>query len=67
MPVAMLLPADDTVYQLIVPDEDVAFKVTTPLPQILLLVTLVMVGLALTDATTPVLEAVVHPFTVAST
>jgi hypothetical protein len=59
-------PPVDAAYQLIVPAEAVAPKFTVPAPQREPGVVPVMVGMALTVAVTAVLEAVVHPFAVAS-
>jgi hypothetical protein len=54
-------------YQLIVPADEVAVKVTFSVLQKLFVDALVIIGLALTVAITGVLEAVVHPLNVAST
>jgi len=59
-------PPVDALYQLIVPAEAVAPKFTVPVPQREPGVVPVMVGMALTDAVTAVLESVVQPFAVAS-
>jgi len=63
----MLLPPEDKVYQLIVPAEAVALKVTVPLLHLLASVVPVIAGRALTVAATAVREEVVQPFAVAST
>ena len=60
-------PPDDAAYQLMIPAEAVAPRVTVPVPQTDPGVVLVIVGTTLTVAVTDVLDAVVHPFTVAST
>jgi hypothetical protein len=60
-------PPDDAAYQLIIPAEAVAPRVTVPVPQTDPGVVLVIVGTMLIVAVTDVLEAVVHPFAVAST
>jgi hypothetical protein len=52
---------------LIVPAEAVAPKVTVPVPQTDPGVVFVIVGITFIVAVTGVLEAVVHPFAVAST
>lgn len=54
-------------YQLRVPAEAVAPKLTLPVPQPEFGVVPVMVGMVFTVATTSVLEAVVQPLSVAST
>ena len=66
-PVPKLVPPVDTSYQLIVPADAVAPRVTVPLAQTLPGVVAVIVGTVFTVATTGVLEAVVQPFKVAST
>ena len=60
-------PPDDAAYQLIIPAEAVAPRVTVPVPQTDPGVVLVIVGTLLIVAVIDVLEAVVHPFDVAST
>jgi hypothetical protein len=60
-------PPDDAAYQLIVPAEAVAPRITVPVPQRDAEVVPVIVGIVLTVAVTGVLEAVVHPLFVAST
>jgi len=67
VPVPKLVPPVATSYQVIVPADAVAPRVTVPLPQTLPGVVAVIVGMALTVAITAVLEAVVQPFKVAST
>jgi hypothetical protein len=67
MPVASDAPPVEAAYQLIVPADAVAPKVTVPVPQILAGVLAVIVGIAFTVAAIAVLEAVVHPALVAST
>ena len=52
---------------MIIPAEAVAPRVTVPVPQTDPGVVLVIVGTLLIVAVTDVLEAVVHPFAVAST
>jgi hypothetical protein len=59
-------PPVNAAYQLIVPAEAVAPNVTVPVPQREPGVVPVMVGMVLTVAVIAVLEAVVHPFAVAS-
>ena len=54
-------------YQLMVPAEAVVPNITVPVPQREPGVVPVMVGEVLTVAVTAVLEAVIHPFAVAST
>jgi len=66
-PVPRDAPPVEAAYQLIVPAEAVAPRVTVPVPQFELGVVPVMVGIALIVATTAVLLAVVHPDAVAST
>jgi hypothetical protein len=66
-PVPKLNPPDDAAYQLIVPAEEVAARVTEPLTQTPAGVVPVMVGTGLIVATTAVLLAVVQPLKVAST
>ena len=60
-------PPVEAAYQLMVPADADAPKVTVPVPHIEFGVVPVMVGIALTVATTDVLEAVVQPLFVAST
>jgi hypothetical protein len=60
-------PPDDAAYQLIVPAEAVAPRITVPVPQRDADVVPVIVGIVLTVAVTGVLETVVHPLFVAST
>ena len=67
VPVAKLVPPVEAAYQLIVPELAAAPKVTVPVPQRLLSVTPLILGMAFTVATTAVLVAVVHPVAVAST
>ncbi len=67
VPVAKLLPPVELAYQLMVPALAAAPKVTVPLPQRLLSVVELILGIAFTVAVTAVLVAVVHPFAVAST
>ena len=67
VPVPNVVPPVEAAYQLIVPALAAAFKVTVPVPQRLLSVTPLMVGIAFTVAVTALLVAVVHPFAVAST
>ena len=67
VPVPKDEPPEAAAYQLMVPAEAVAPKVTVPAPQRDAGVVPVMVGIALTVATTSVLEAVVQASTVAST
>ena len=67
VPVPRLAPPVDAAYQLIVPAEAVAPRVTVPVPQTLPGVVAVMVGTAFTVAITAILVAVVQPFAVAST
>lgn len=66
VPVPNEEPPDTAAYQLIVPDDAVAPNVTVPVPQRDPGVVPVMVGIVLMVAITAVLEAVVHPFAVAS-
>ena len=66
VPVPSEDPPVGAAYQLIVPAEAVAPRVTVPVPQTDPGVVLVIVGTVLTVAVTDVLEAVVHPLTVAS-
>ena len=67
VPVAKLVPPVEAAYQLMVPVLAAAPKVTVPVPQRLLSVTPLILGMAFTVATTAVLVAVVHPVAVAST
>ena len=67
VPIPRLVPPIGLEYQLIVPEEAVAPRVTVPVPQTLPGVVPVIVGIAFTVATTAVLEAVVQPLSVAST
>ena len=48
VPVNMLVPPVDAVYQFTTPDEAVAPNTTVPVPQLLLLVVPVIVGIAFT-------------------
>ena len=66
-PVANDIPPVKAEYQLIVPALAVAPNATVPVPHIAAGVLAVMVGIALTVASTAVLVAVVQPFAVAST
>ena len=67
----MPVPSDDppvnAAYQLIVPDDDVAPKVTVPVPQREPPVVPVIEGVAVTVAVTEVLDPVVQLLSVAST
>ena len=67
VPVPRLVPPVGAVYQLMIPAEEVAPRVTVPVPQTLPGVVPVIVGIGFTVATTAVLEDVVHPLAVAST
>ena len=67
VPVPILTPPVLPEYQFIVPADEVADKVTVPLPHLLPGVVPVIVGIGLTVASTDVLVPVVHPFDVAST
>ena len=67
VPVPKLAPPVAAAYQLIVPADAVAPRVTVPLPQTLPGAVPVIAGTVFTVATTGVLEAVVQPFDVAST
>ena len=67
LPVPRLAPPVELAYQLIVPAEAAAPRVTMPVPQMLAGVVPVIVGIVLTVATTAVLDAVVQPLLVAST
>ena len=66
VPVPNEVPPVDAEYQLIVPADAVAPNVTVPVPQTDPGVVPVIVGIALTVATTAVRDAVVQPFAVAS-
>ena len=67
MPVPKLAPPEAAAYQLIVPADAVAPRVTVPLTQTPAGVVPVMVGTVLTVAITAVRLAVVQPLLVAST
>ena len=67
VPVPSEVPPVEAAYQLIVPAEAVAPRVTVPVPQRELFVTPEMVGIVFTVAVTCVRVAVVHPLFVAST
>ena len=67
VPVPRLAPPVDAAYQLIVPAEAVAPRVTVPVPQTLPGLVAVMVGMVLTVAITAIRVVVVQPFAVAST
>jgi len=67
VPVPKLVPPVEAAYQLIVPADAFAPRVTVPLPQTLPGVVPVIVGTVLTVAITGVLDVVVQPFEVAST
>ena len=67
VPVPRLDPPVAAAYQLIVPADAVAPKVTVPVPQTLPGVVLLIVGAVFTVAITAVRAAVVQPFAVAST
>jgi hypothetical protein len=67
VPVPKPGPPVGVVYQLIVPAEAVAPKLTVPGPHLDPVVVLVIVGMGLTVATTAVLVPVVQPLEVAST
>ena len=66
-PVDKLVPPVAAAYQLIVPALAAAPNVTVPVPQRLLSVIELILGIAFTVATTAVLVAVVQLFAVAST
>ena len=66
-PVPNDVPSVEAVYQLIVPADAVAPRVTVPVPQRDAGVVVAIVGMTLTVARTAVLAPVVHPFAVAST
>jgi hypothetical protein len=59
-------PPVEAAYQLMVPAEAVAPKITVPVPQLEPGVVPVIVGIALIVAVTAVLDAVVHPLAVAA-
>jgi hypothetical protein len=67
VPVPKLVPPVTAEYQLIVPADAVAPRVTVPVPQRLLGVVPDIVGIGFTVAITDVLLLVVHPIAVAST
>ncbi len=67
VPVPNVVPPVEAAYQLIVPALAAAFNVTVPVPQRLLSVTPLIVGIAFTVAVTALRVAVVHPLAVAST
>ena len=67
VPIPKLVPPVATEYQLMVPADAVAPRVTVPVPQRLLGVVPVIVGIGFMVATTAVLLPVVHPIAVAST
>jgi hypothetical protein len=67
VPVPKLVPPVAAEYQLMVPADAVAPRVTVPVPQRLLGVVPDIVGIGFTVANTAVLLAVVHPISVAST
>ncbi len=67
VPVDKLVPPVAAAYQLIVPALDAAPNVTVPVPQRLLSVVELILGIAFTVAVTALLVAVVHPLLVAST
>ena len=67
MPVPSDEPPDDAAYQLMVPAELVAPRVTVPVPHLDAGVVPVIVGISFIVAVTAVLEAVVQPLAVAST
>ena len=60
-------PSVEAVYQLMIPVDAVAPRVTVPVPQRDAGVVVAIVGIVLTVAVTAVLVAVVHPPAVAST
>ena len=66
-PVPKEVPPVEAAYQLTVPADGVAPRVTVPVPQREPAVVPVMVGVVVTVAVTEVLVAVVHPLAVAST
>jgi hypothetical protein len=59
-------PPVEAAYQLMVPAEAVAPKITSPIPQLEAGVVPVIVGIAFIVAVTAVLDAIVHPLAVAS-
>ena len=67
VPVPKLTPPVDAEYQLMVPADAVAPRVTVPVPQLLFGVVPVIVGIVLIVANTAVLLPDVHPISVAST
>ena len=67
VPVPSDAPPVAAAYQLMVPAEAVAPRVTVPVPQVDPGVVVAIVGIAFTVAVTAVLDAVVHPLAVAST
>ena len=67
VPVPKLVPPVSAEYQLMIPADAVVPSVTVPVPQRLLGVVPVIVGIGFTVANTAVLTAVVHPISVAST
>ena len=67
VPVPSDEPPVEPAYQLIVPALAAAPKVTVPVEHLTAGVVPVIVGIVLTVASTPVLDAVVHPLAVAST
>ena len=67
MPDPKDIPPLDAAYQLIVPADADAVRVTVPVPQRESPVVPVIVGVAVTVAVTEVLDAVVQPLSVAST
>ena len=67
VPVPMLVPPVEATYQLMIPAEAVAPRVTVPVPQTLPGVVPVIVGMAFTVATIAVRLTVVQPLSVAST
>ena len=66
-PVAIAVPPVEAAYQLTIPALAVTLKATVPVPQRLPGLTLVIIGISFTVATTAVLEVVVHDAFVAST
>ena len=67
VPVPRDAPPVAAAYQLMVPAEAVAPRVTVPVPQVDPGVVVAIVGMAFTVAVTAVLDAVVQPRSVAST
>ena len=67
VPVAKLVPPVEAAYQLMVPALAAAPKVTVPVPQRLLSVVELILGITLIVAITALLVAVVQPLAVAST